>query len=334
MNLATSYLGLDLRNPLIASPSPQNAEIDHLRRLDDAGIGAVVLPSVFQEQLEAQQNDFESLLALHSHNSPEAQSYLPPIDSGPYGLGPERHLALVMRAKDELSVPVIASLNGTSLSGWTQYAALLEEAGADALELNIYFVPVNFEESGAAVEQRYLDVLAAVRQAVKIPLAVKLPPYFSAPGHMAGRLIAAGADGLVIFNRYIQPDINLARLEVSSELQLSSPGEMRLPLMWIALLAGRIEASLAASTGVEDVDQVLKYLLAGADTVMLTAAILRHGPQHVRTLLEDLKAWLASRHLDSLAQIRGNMSWLRLKKHDNYIRANYLHLLETFAHKS
>ena len=331
MNLATPYLGLELRNPLIASSSSQNGDIDHLRRLDDAGIGAVVLPSVFQEQLEAQQSDFESLLTQQANHSPEAESYLPPIDSGPYGLGPEHHLALIMRAKRELSVPVIASLNGSSLSGWTRYAALLEEAGADALELNIYFVPVDIEEPGTAVEQRYLDVLGAVRQTVKIPVAVKMPPYFSSVGHMPRRLVEAGADGLVLFNRYLQPDINLTRMELSSELVLSSPGEMRLPLMWTALLAGRIEASLAASTGVENVDQVLKYLLAGADTVMLAAAILRHGPTYVRTLLEDLEAWLESRRLESLAQIRGNMSWSRLKKHDNYIRANYLHLLETFT---
>lgn len=331
MNLATSYLGLELRNPLIASSSPQNGEIDHLRRLDDAGIGAVVLPSVFQEQLEAQQNALDLLLAQQENNSPEAQSYLPPIDCGPYGLGPERHLALLMQAKRELSVPVIASLNGNSLSGWTDYATQLEEAGADALELNIYFVPVDIEESGTAVEQRYLDVLGAVRRAVKIPIAVKMPPYFSAVGNMAKRLVEGGADGLVLFNRYLQPDIDLARMEPSNELVLSAPDEMRHPLMWTALLAGRIEAALAASTGVENVDQIVKYLLAGADTVMLTAAILRHGPGHVSTLLADLEAWLDSRRLDSLAQIRGNMSWLRLNKRDNYLRSNYLHLLESFS---
>lgn len=332
MNLATSYLGLSLRNPLIASASPQNAELDHLHRLDDAGIGAVVLPSVFQEQLQRQQSDYESIFeATRDEASATPGDYRPPLDGGPYGLGPERHLALVMRAKDELSVPVIASINGASLNGWVRYARLLEEAGADALELNIYFVPVDLQESGAAVEQRYLEVVSAVRQAVNIPLSVKIPPYFSSIGHMANRLIEAGADGLVIFNRYLQPDINLSRLTASSELELSTPSEMRLPLQWTALLAGRVKASLAASTGVENVDQVLKYLLAGADAVMTTAAILRHGPDYVRTLLEDLQAWLKVRQIASLDGIRGNLSWLKLNKNEAYVRTNYMHLIETFS---
>ncbi|TBW39336.1 dihydroorotate dehydrogenase-like protein [Azotobacter chroococcum] len=327
MNLTTPYLGLSLRNPLIASASPQNAELDHLRRLDDAGIGAVVLPSVFQEQLEAGANDYASIGAACA----DVPEFLAPVDGGPYGLIPESHLALIMRAKAELSVPVIASLNGASASHWTRYAALLEEAGADALELNLYFVPVDPLESGAAVEQRYLDVLTAVRQAVKIPLAVKMPPYFSSIGNMASRLVEGGADGLVIFNRYLQPDIDLQRLELFSTLELSDAREMRLPLLWIALLAGRIRGSLAASGGVEDVEQLVKYLLAGADTVMTTAAILRHGPGYVRTLLSGLEAWLLSHRSRSLEQIRGQMSWTRLQKHDNYVRANYMHLLETYG---
>ncbi|GAB3394400.1 beta/alpha barrel domain-containing protein [Azotobacter armeniacus] len=330
MNLTTTYLGLSLRNPLIASASPQNAELDHLRRLDDAGIGAVVLPSVFQEQLEAGASDYDSISAACA-DGPE---FLAPVDGGPYGLIPECHLALIMRAKAELSVPIIASLNGASATNWTRYAALLEEAGADALELNLYFVPVDPLESGAAVEQRYLDVLSNVRQTVKIPIAVKMPPYFSSIGNMASRLTEASADGLVIFNRYLQPDIDLQRMELSSELELSSAREIRLPLQWIALLAGRIKGSLAASGGVENVEQVVKYLLAGADTVMTTAAILRHGPDYVRTLLAELEAWLGRRQLESLEQVRGSMSWLRLKKRDNYVRANYLQLIENFSASS
>jgi len=327
LNLTTSYLGLRLRNPLIASASPQNAELDHLRRLDDAGIGAVVLPSVFQEQLEAGTNDYASIGAACA----EVPEFLAPLDGGPYGLIPESHLALIMRAKAELSVPVIASLNGASASHWTRYAALLEEAGADALELNLYFVPVDPLESGAAVEQRYLDALGSVRQAVKIPVAVKMPPYFSSIGNMASRLVKGGADGLVIFNRYLQPDIDLQRLELSSELELSSAREIRLPLLWIALLAGRVEGSLAASGGVESAEQVVKYLLAGADAVMTTAAILREGPGCVHTLLAGLEDWLDTQPAESLEQIRGSMSWLRLKKHDNYVRANYLQLIEGFS---
>ncbi|ACO77894.1 Dihydroorotate dehydrogenase [Azotobacter vinelandii CA] len=326
MNLTTTYLGLSLRNPLIASASPQNAELDHLHRLDDAGIGAVVLPSVFQEQLEAGANDYASIGAACS----DVPAFLPPVEGGPYGMIPESHLALIMRAKAELSVPVIASLNGASANHWTHYAALLEEAGADALELNLYFVPVDPLEPGTAVEQRYLEVLAAVRRTVKIPVAVKMPPYFSAIGNMASRLLEGGADGLVIFNRYLQPDIDLQRLQPISTLELSSPGEMRLPLLWIALLAGRVKGSLAASGGVEDVEQVVKYLLAGADTVMTTAAILRHGPAHVHTLLCGLEAWLQSRRGQSLERIRGQMSWARQQKRDNYVRANYMRLLESY----
>ena len=331
MNLVTSYLDLTLRNPLIASSSPKNAELDHLRRLDDAGIGAIVLPSLFQEQLEGQQDEYEAIVAASADNSPEAQSYLPLLDSGPYGLGPERYLDLIRRAKASLSIPVIASLNGSSNAGWTHYASMMQEAGADALELNIYHVPVDISASGQQIEQGYLDVLRAVRNAVTIPVAVKMPPYFSSIGHMAARLVDAGADGLVIFNRFLQPDIDLVRLELSSELQLSQSSERRLPLLWTALLAGRVKASLAGSTGVESVDDIVKYLLAGADTVMATATLLRHGPGHVRTLLVGLQEWLENRQIESLDRIRGQLSWARAKKKDSYGRANYLHLIETWT---
>jgi len=331
MNLDTPYLGLRLRNPLIASASPENADLDHLRRLDDAGIGAVVLPSLFQEQLEAQQNDYDAILAAHADNSPEAQTYLPPLETGPYGLGPEHHLDLVRRAKASLSVPVIASLNGSSDTGWTSYASLLEGVGADALELNLYDVPVDISVSGQEIEQRYLNVLSAVRTAVQIPVVMKMPPYFSSIGHMATRFVDAGANGLVIFNRYLQPDIDLVRLALSSELELSTTSEIHLPLLWTALLAGRVKASLAASTGVEHLDEVVKYLLAGADVVMTTAAILRHGPEYIHTLLADLATWLEIRQIESLDRIRGQLSWARAKKNESYIRANYLHLIKTFA---
>lgn len=331
MNLATAYVGLSLRNPLIASPSPKNAELDHLRRLDDAGIGAVVLPSLFQEQIEAENDRYETILASSVDSSPEAQSYLPPIATGPYGLGPAHHLDLVRRAKASLSVPVIASLNGSSTTGWTSYASQLEQAGAEALELNIYDVPVDISVAGCETEQRYLDVLTAVRTAVTIPVVVKMPPYFSSVGHMAGRFVDAGANGLVIFNRYLQPDIDLVNMRLSSELRLSHPSEMGLPLLWTALLAGRIKASLAASTGVEHADHIVKFLLAGADTVMTTAAILRHGPDYVRTLIKDLETWMDVRGIESLDRIRGQMSWARAKRNDSYVRAHYLQLIEAWS---
>lgn len=330
-NLATRYLGLELANPLIASPSPANAELSYLRQLEDAGVGAVVLPSLFQEQVEAQQAQLEAIFAQAQNNNPEAQSYLPAGASGPYGVGPESYLELIRRAKSALETPVIASLNGCSASGWTEYAALIEDAGADALELNIYYVPVDLSQSGEAVEQRYIDVLKAVRNSVTIPVAVKISPFFSSFGHMAGRLVEAGANGLVIFNRYIEPDIDLVRMRLSRELELSQPSEMRLPLLWIAVLTGRINGSLAASTGVETAEEIVKYLLAGADVVMTTAALLRHGPAHAGVMLGDLRGWLGARGFDSLDKVRGMMSWSRVAEPGAYERANYIHLIETYS---
>jgi dihydroorotate dehydrogenase (fumarate) len=332
MNLTTGYLGLTLRNPLVASPAPANAELGYLRALEDAGIGAVVLPSLFEEQLLAQRDRLDAILAQGEANNPEARSYLPPqAGAGPYGVGPDDYLELIRGAKAALEVPVIASLNGSTPGGWTGYAEQIEQAGADALELNIYHVPVDIEESGGAIEQRYLDVLAQVRQAVRIPLVVKMPPYFSAVGQMARRFVDSGADGLVIFNRYLQPDIDLLRMRLSSELELSQPAEMRLPLLWTALLAGRLPCSLAASGGVESAEQVIKYLLAGADVVMTTAALLRHGPGYAATLLADLERWLELRQVDSPDRLRGVMSHARLRTPGAYQRANHIHLLEHYS---
>lgn len=327
MDLSTSYVGLALRNPLIASSSPQNAHIQWLKRLDVAGIGAVVLPSLFEEQIEAEARHIDSILAQSQNNSPEAQSYLPGAATGPYGVGPEQYLELIHQAKAQLAVPVIASLNGDSASGWTHYAADMQAAGADALEINVYHVPVDPAQSGAEVEQLYLDVLAAVRQRVTVPVIVKMPPYFSAPGHMAQRLIDAGASGLVIFNRYVQPDIDLPTMRLSRELAPSTASEMRLPLLWTAVLAGRLKGSLAASTGVESAEQVIKYLLAGADAVMATTALLHHGPEYVATLLRDLGDWLQARGIHRLERIRGTMSHARLREPGAYERANYLGLI-------
>ncbi|HEY0201619.1 MAG TPA: dihydroorotate dehydrogenase-like protein [Burkholderiaceae bacterium] len=310
MTLETRYLGLALRSPLVASASPLNGELPHLRALEEAGAGAVVLPSLFQEQIEAPQ------LVLAD---------------GPYGIGTDAYLELIRRAKAALVIPVIASLNGDTASGWTDHAALLQEAGADALELNIYHVPVDLAQSGAATEQRYLDVLAAVRAVVQIPVAVKMPPYFSAIGHMAQRFVDAGANGLVLFNRYLQPDIDLAHLRLSNEMALSRPAEMRLPLLWTAVLAERIPCSLAGSTGVETVDEVVKYLLAGADVVMTTAAVLRHGPGHIGTLCTGLRDWLQAHDNAALDEVRGMLSHARLQQPGSYERTNYLALVENFT---
>ncbi len=331
MNLATSYLGLTLRTPLVASPSPLNADVGHLRRLEDAGIGAVVLPSLFQEQLEAERDRLAAIHAQAADNNPEARGYLADAGLGPYGVGPEGYLDLVRRAKDALDVPVIASINAASVSGWVDYAAMVEEAGADALELNIYYVPVDITQSGAQIEQRYLDVVAAVRRAVSIPVVAKIPSFLSSVGHVVAGLAEEGAAGVVLFNRLIEPDIDLLRLKLSRELELSSPPELRLPLLWIAILYRQVRCSLAASTGVDNAEDVLKLLLAGADVVMTTASILRHGPDHVHTLLDGLRAWLDSRRLDSLDRVRGVMSRSRIKEPGAYERANYISLIQTYS---
>ena len=328
MDLTTSYMGLVLRNPLIASASPLGADLDNLRRLEDAGAGAVVLPSVFEEQIVADRHERERRAEVPATGCAEAQTYFPAYAG--FGLGPELHLDLVRRAKDAIGIPVIASLNGVTHTGWTGYARGLQEAGADAIELNVYFIPADLAMTGRDVEQRYLDILAAVKASVAIPVAVKIGPYFSAIGAMARALADGGADALVLFNRFYQPDIDTVTLRLSMELELSTPAEMRLPLLWIAILAGRVRASLAASTGVESADDVFKYLLAGADTVMTTSSLLRHGVAHMRALLDGLSALLAARDIGSLDEIRGRMSQRNLKNPTAFERANYVDMLQRY----
>ncbi len=329
MPLATKYLGLSLKNPLVASASPANAQIDHLRRLEDAGAAAVVLPSLFQEQLEAEDAIDALILNKTAYNSPEAMSYFPEAAEGPYGVGPDVYLDLIRRAKESLSIPVIASLNGASEAGWVTYAQSMQQAGASAIELNIYFVPIDMALTGQDVEDRYVNIVRATRRAVSIPLAVKLSPYVSALPNLAQRLHAEGADGLVLFNRLLQPDFDLMTLQMVEGVHLSTPDEISLPLSWIAILAGRTGASLAASTGVESDDDVVKYLLAGADVVMTTSALLRHGPRHLRQLLGGLKVWMELRNFNSVSELRGLMSWARSRHKELYGRPSYIKMLET-----
>ncbi|HDZ73671.1 MAG TPA: dihydroorotate dehydrogenase-like protein [Aurantimonas coralicida] len=328
MDLTTNYMGLCLKNPLIASPSPLNGELETLRALEDHGAGAVVLPSIFEEQVVAERREFELRTELPASGFAEAQTYFPTYNG--YGFGPERYLDVVRRAKEAIGIPVIASLNGVSDIGWVDYSRGLQQAGADAIELNIYLIPADLTVSGREVEQHYLNVLAAVKAAVSIPVAVKIGPYFSAVGTMARTLANNGADALVLFNRFYQPDINIATLELSMDLDLSTPAEVRLPLLWIAILYGRTTASLAATTGVESADDVFKYLLAGADTVMTTSSLLRHGVAHMRTLVDELSKLLAAREIDSLDKIRGRMSQRNQKDPTAFERANYVHILQGY----
>ncbi len=329
MDLTTRYLGLRLKSPLVASAGPLTGELDNIRRLEELGAGAVVLPSIFEEQIEREAELLERLVTTGTDSFPEALSYFPAAVSYPNGPGP--YLELVHRAAKAVDMPVIASLNGVTDHGWVDYARQIEEAGASALELNVYFIPANLDMSGREVERRYKDILGAVKRAVAIPVAVKLGPYFSAIGHMALELDQAGADGLVLFNRFYQPDIDLARLELRSDLELSTSSEIRLPLLWIGVLAGRLKASLAASTGVESVDEVVKYLLAGADVVMTTSALLRHGVAHMKVLRDGLESWLAARNLETLDPIRGRMSQRTVAHPASFERANYIKILQGFS---
>ncbi len=322
MNLASKYLGLDLKNPLVVSASPLGLKIDNIRTLEDHGAAAVVLPSIFEEEIDF---DIEEMERLLFETSSEAQTFLPP---GAEIQGPQKYLDLIRQAVDAVDIPIIASLNGISRTGWIQYAQEVQEAGASAIELNIYFLPTDLSITGAQVEARYLEILQAVKANVSIPVAMKLSPYFSSPGNMIRGLDQAGADGFVLFNRFYQPDIDLAEMGLTRDLRLSNKNEIRLQLLWIGAVAGRIKGSIAASSGVETADEVLKYLLVGADVVMTASALIRHGLGHMRTLLNGLQAAMAARELDSLDQLRGKLSRGSVTDPTAFDRANYIKILK------
>jgi dihydroorotate dehydrogenase (fumarate) len=326
MDLTTYYMGLPLKNPLVSSASPLNGKLDNIRRLEDAGAAAVVLPSIFEEQIEAEMFPHEASTAVGLESSPQARSNFHQAKES----GPRQSLDFIRRAADAVDIPIIGSLNGTTDEGWISYAKLIKEAGAAGLELNIYLIPTDLSLTGRDVEQRYLAILRQVRDAIDIPIAIKLGPYFSSLGHLAMEFTAAGAAALVLFNRFYQPDIDLAKLRLLNDLQLSRASEINLPLLWIAVLSGQIEASLAASTGVEDSDQVVKYLLAGADVVMTTSALLRNGPQYLGTLLTGLKTWLSVRDIESVGEIRGLLSQKSFRNPDSFGRANYMKILQGY----
>ena len=306
MDLSARYLGLNLRNPLVASASPLASTVDGVKRLAGAGVAAVVLPSLFEEEVRRQAAQDAALAQAGTESFAESLSYFP--EEAGAEPGPRQYLSLLERAAAAVDIPVIASLNGVTTGGWTDYASALEQAGAAAIELNIYHLPADPLTSGRDVEQRHIDVLTTVKAVVGVPVAVKLSPYFSSVGEVAVRLDRAGADGLVLFNRFMQPDIDPESLGVTAGFGLSSPAEARLPRAWIALLAGRVKASLAASTGVEDAADVAAYLLAGADVVMTTSALLRHGPEHATALLGGLTAWMARKGFRTVDDLRGRLA--------------------------
>ena len=329
VDLSTRYLGLPLKHPIVASASPLTGSIDSLRRLQDAGVAAVVLPSLFEEQIEHEEMATHNLMMYGAELSPEAHGFFPEMQN--YPTGPDRYLKLIGEAKQALSVPVIASLNGHTPGGWTNIARQFQDAGADAIELNVYFLAASVDDTSAEVEQRYVDLVASVTQQVGIPVAVKVAPYFSAMANMAARLHKAGAAGLVLFNRFLQPDITLDELEVAPHLVLSTSDELRLALRWIAILRGRVGASLAATGGAHTAEDVLKLLLAGADCVMLASSLLTRGPGHVEALVRGVQAWLSDREYSSVAQMKGSLSQQACPDPDAFERANYMRALQSYT---
>ncbi len=313
MNLKTTYMGLNLKNPIIVASSPVSRNLDDLRKAADAGAAAAVMFSLFAEQL----------------GPLDETPYLPDV----YACDPEAYLKLVQRAVEQTGIPILGSLNGVTNEGWVEYAKEIEQTGVAGLELNIYHVAANPEETGAEIEKRHLDILKAVKSAVTIPVAMKISPYFSSLGNMAKQFDDAGADALVLFNRFYQPDLDLEAMEVEATLDFSTSAEIRLPLRWIAMLHGKLKASLAASIGVQNGAEVIKYLLVGADAVMVASALIKNGPEYVGVLIEELQEWMKQKEYDSLERLKGTMSQRAVPNPGEFERANYIKVLETYKRK-
>ena len=328
MSLSTSYMGLDLRGPIVCSSSPLSEDISNIRAMEDAGAAAVVFPSLFEEQINLESHQLDHFLSYGSESFGEALSYFPELES--YNVGPDGYLERIAEAKQAVDIPIVGSLNGVSTGGWVEYARHIQEAGADALELNIYYIPTDPDLSGQAVEEMYLDVVRDVRGSVSLPVAVKLSPFFSAPAHMARRLAAAGADGLVLFNRFYQPDLDLDELEVVPHLVLSTSDDLRLPLRWVAILYGHVEADFAITSGVHTPEDVLKGLMAGAQVCMMTSAVLRNGIGHISKVLTDVKRWMEEREYESVRQMLGSMSQKHVAEPAAFERANYMKVLQSW----
>jgi dihydroorotate dehydrogenase (fumarate) len=328
MDLSTTYLGLKLRTPLVVSASPLSEEIDSIKQLEDAGASAIVLYSLFEEQLRQDSVELARDLEYGTFSTPEALTYFP--EPQEFRLGPEEYLKHIARAKKAVDMPVIASLNGSSAGGWTAYAKAIQHAGADALELNIYYIPTDMELTSVQIEQTYLEILKAVRSAVHIPVAVKLSPFFTNFANMAKRLDLAGANGLVLFNRFYQPDLDLESLEIKPNILLSTPMAMRVPLRWIALLYGKLRANLAGTSGIHRASDVLKMLMAGADVTMLCSALIRHGPRQIGVIERDLVAWMEEHEYSSVTQLKGSMSQKNCAEPSAFERAQYMRAISQF----
>jgi dihydroorotate dehydrogenase (fumarate) len=328
MDLTTKYLGLKLKNPIVPSASPLSKTLDRVKRMEDAGASAVVVYSLFEEQIEHEANEFEHYMSYGTESFAEALNYFPKPDE--YNLGPEEYLNHITNLKKSTGIPVIGSLNGVSKGGWMKYAKLIEEAGADALELNIYYVASNIKEDGAKVEEIYLRDFRAIKSTVKIPVAIKLSPYFSSIGNMATRLDEAGADGLVLFNRFYQPDIDLDKLEVIPNLELSTSNDLRLPMRWIATLYGKVKASLAATSGIHTYQDVLKALMVGSDVTMVCSELLANGVGRISEILKDLEVWMEKNEYKSIEMMKGSISQKSVADPAAFERANYMKALNSY----
>jgi len=328
MDLTTTYLGLNLRSPLVVSASPLSEDIQNVRKMEDAGASAVVLYSIFEEQFSLEQRELHYHTESAAYSSAEAQTYFPEADD--YRTGPEEYLNLIRNAKEAVNIPIIASLNGSTPGGWTKFAKQFQEAGADAIELNVYYIPTNIEESGEKVEQTYIDILKQVKDAVDIPVSIKLSPFFSNMANMAKKLDDAGANGLVLFNRFYQPDVDLEELEVKPQIQLSHSSASRLPLRWIAILKNNIKADLAATSGIHTGYDVIKMMMAGANVAMFASALLKNGIYHLTEVEKEMTEWLVENEYISAKQMIGSMCQKNVGDPSSYERAQYMKALTSY----
>ena len=325
MNLSTSYMGLELKSPIVVSACTLSEDVGNIVQMEDAGAGAVVLFSMFEEQIKKEAAQHEAIVSSTSNVFAEASDFFPNLDD--YHRGSEQYLEVIRKAKEQVDIPVIASLNGVTSEGWISYAKQMEQAGADALEINIFYIAADVNISPASVEHRYINIVDEIKNTVEIPIAVKLNPYFSAMGNMAKRLHEYGADALVMFNRFYQPDFDINKLSVLNNLQYSEANEIRLPLLWIAMLYGKLPLSLAATTGVQSSIEVIKYLLAGADVAMTASALYKNGIGYIQTMNKELEAWMLTREFASVAAFKGIMSQQHISDPASYDRGNYIRIL-------
>jgi dihydroorotate dehydrogenase (fumarate) len=328
VDLTTTYLGMKLKNPLVASPSPLAEKVENVKRLEEAGIAAIVMYSLFEEQIIHESLELDHFLNRGTETYAESLTYFPNI--GKYTLAPDKYIATVEKTKQAVNIPVLGSLNGVSSGGWIEYARKIQDAGADGLELNLYYLPTDVALTGSQLEDNYIKLVSDVRASVKIPLAVKLAPYFTALPHFANRLVEAGADGLVLFNRFYQPDFDLENLEVVPNLVLSNSNELRLPLRWIAILYGKVKADLALTSGIHNHEDVIKAIMAGANVAMSTSAILKQGPDIIKTILLGVETWMTDHEYESIKQMSGSMSQGAVAEPAAFERANYMKVLNSY----